>query len=253
MHFVSRGLEFHHQLNKNSFVFKVDENGREYVALSHETKQKNYQGGLSNQEDFATDKRMYAYPDSPSCPVQMLKFFIQKTDSNATKLFNHCLKDATISPSTCDIWYTSQSLGKNTFRNFLPDISKQAGCSQRYTAHCLRATAIQSLSNAGFETRQIMYMSGHRNEASVRSYARDFTTIQKQSISNVLSETTSGTSENLTVAIHSNSPSVSIQGQTSSSLCTSPASTTTSCDVRNAIASLQSGILSNATFNNCSL
>lgn len=40
VHFVSRGLEFHQQLRMNSFVLNKDENGNEYVTLSHETKQK---------------------------------------------------------------------------------------------------------------------------------------------------------------------------------------------------------------------
>lgn len=38
--FISRGLEFHEQLKTDSFEFHVDENKQEYVALSHETKQK---------------------------------------------------------------------------------------------------------------------------------------------------------------------------------------------------------------------
>jgi hypothetical protein len=37
IHFVSRGLEFHHQLNLNSFDFHVDAEGDEYATISHET------------------------------------------------------------------------------------------------------------------------------------------------------------------------------------------------------------------------
>lgn len=42
--FVTRGLEFHHQLNRDSFVFKTDENGDEHVSLCHKTKQKTLAG-----------------------------------------------------------------------------------------------------------------------------------------------------------------------------------------------------------------
>ena len=35
------------------------------------------------------------------------------------------------------------------------DISKNASCSMMYTAHCLRAIAIQGMSDAGFEIRQL--------------------------------------------------------------------------------------------------
>jgi hypothetical protein len=48
LQFVSRGLEFHEQLRVNSIVFLRDENGMEYATLSHETKQKNWQGVVRN-------------------------------------------------------------------------------------------------------------------------------------------------------------------------------------------------------------
>ena len=39
VYFVSRWLEFHHQLNLNSFDFKVYSDGDEYVLIHHETQQ----------------------------------------------------------------------------------------------------------------------------------------------------------------------------------------------------------------------
>lgn len=48
--FVSRGLEFHDQLKTNSFIFKPDENGQEYITLSHNKKQNNWQGGIDTNE-----------------------------------------------------------------------------------------------------------------------------------------------------------------------------------------------------------
>lgn len=127
-----------------------------------------------------------------SSPVKMLKTFLNKTDTAATRLFNQCIKEAIHSPQQQSVWYSAKSLGVSTFRNFLPDICKQSGCSKRYTSHCLRATAIQAMSDEGFKTRQIMYMSGHRNEASIRSYNKDYSSDQKQSISSDLSSVASG-------------------------------------------------------------
>lgn len=51
MQFVSRGLEFHEQLKLNSLVLSSDENGCEYVTLSHATKEKNWQGGIDSTEN----------------------------------------------------------------------------------------------------------------------------------------------------------------------------------------------------------
>ncbi|XP_052799296.1 uncharacterized protein LOC128230908 [Mya arenaria] len=46
LHFVSRGLEFHHQLQIDSFEFTEDHDGIEYVTLKHETQQKKSRVGL---------------------------------------------------------------------------------------------------------------------------------------------------------------------------------------------------------------
>jgi len=69
-------------------------------------------------------------------------------------------------------------------------LSRIANLSQIYTNHCIRATAITTLSDAGFETRHIMTVSGHRDEASDRSYVSDTTAVQKRQMSEALSDLT---------------------------------------------------------------
>lgn len=56
--FVFKGLKFHQQLRIISFVFDTDENGNDYVTLSHETKQMNWQGGIDSSENLK-EKRTY--------------------------------------------------------------------------------------------------------------------------------------------------------------------------------------------------
>ncbi|XP_033725029.1 uncharacterized protein LOC117315013 isoform X2 [Pecten maximus] len=179
IHFVTRGLEFHKQLRINSFNFLSDEHG-EYALLNHETQQKNYQGGTSYSD--APEKRMYA-TGGPNCPVEMLKLFIEKTDTQATMLFNRYVKYA--KPS--DKWFTDKPLASRTYSNFMSDICTAAQLSTKYTAHCLRATAIEALNNHGFEARHIMFMSGHKSEAAIRSYNRSYTSQQRQALSKTLS------------------------------------------------------------------
>ena len=143
--FVSRGLEFHQQLKMDSFVIKADENPKE--------------------------KRMYAVPSArDKCFMQSLLLFLSKTDRNATSLFNTCSKKALGNPEEESVWYTAVPIKQYQFTRFMADISKNAKCTTNYTAHCLRATAIQCMNDAGFEIRHIMHMSGHKNESSVRSY-----------------------------------------------------------------------------------
>jgi hypothetical protein len=81
------------------------------------------------------------------------------------------------------IWYSSKPLPCRTYFNFMVDISLAAKLDKKYTAHCLRATAIQHMNDAGFEARHIMFMSGHKSEASIRSYNRSCSNRQKRQIS----------------------------------------------------------------------
>ena len=65
-------------------------------------------------------------------------------------------------------------------------ISLDAGLSRVYTNHCVRATTITLLAHAGVETREIMKISGHRNEASVRCYNADSSSHQKRTYSGII-------------------------------------------------------------------
>lgn len=263
LHFVSRGLEFHQQLTPKSFLFLKDDKGVEYVSLSHETKQKNWQGGLENQE-APHDKRMYATGDS-NCPVQTLKTFLQHIDPQATFLFNHCSKAALSSPQTTDIWYLAKHCKPYQFSKFMPDISRNAGCSRKYTAHCLRSTAIQALNDEGFEIRHIMYMSGHRNEASVRSYNRDCSTAQKQHLSHALAKVAKASSSSESSSSSAESSSCMVASPCTSRITTAlpqqahvepTVSPSLSQSVFNTMQhtssqGLSSSFISNSAFNNC--
>ena len=59
----------------------------------------------------------------------------------------------------------------------------------------MKATCITVLSESGFEARQIVTVSGHRNEQSVQNYVRDTSTAQKRSMSASLSSFTTNSLE----------------------------------------------------------
>lgn len=89
-----------------------------------------------------------------------LRLLLSKTDQHATHFFNAC-----VSPSSCDTWYSDQPLQKQSFRGFMRDIlvCKSAECQITYTPHCLRATAISSMNDAGFQDRHIMFTRTNDN------------------------------------------------------------------------------------------
>ena len=74
--------------------------------------------------------------------------------------------------SETDPWYQNMPVGINTLSNKMKTISKSAKCSKLYTNHCLRSTCITTLDQAGFETRDIMAVSGHRSETSIKTYTK---------------------------------------------------------------------------------
>lgn len=105
------------------------------------------------------------------------------------------------------------------------------------------------MSDEGFKTRQIMYMSGHRNEASIRSYNKDYSSDQKQSISSDLSSVASGQNHAvMSVETRSNLPRLELTSVPS----VNPPNQ--SMGVSNSLmSSIQSGMLTNSTFTNCSI
>ena len=136
-----------------------------------------------------SDRRMYATGE-PNCPVGMLKLLMKRTKQPAESLFNCCSKQALSVPCSNDVWYDSKCLSARAYLSFMADICKSSGTSKTYTAHSPRATAITAMNDEGFDTRHIMFMSGHRNEKFVRSYCKEPSVQQKKHLSSTLSSLT---------------------------------------------------------------
>ncbi|KXJ09661.1 hypothetical protein AC249_AIPGENE13996 [Exaiptasia diaphana] len=84
-------------------------------------------------------------------------------------------------------WYENRPLGVNKLSTMMKDISTAAELSKIYTNHSFRATAIILWSHADLSKRQIMAISGQRNEQSLRSYNNQPSSSQLRQCSNVLS------------------------------------------------------------------
>ena len=179
-----RGREGWRELTKNSLEFKEDDQGQEYVTIRHTEQTKNYQGGHKQDDQDYSDARMYGTPWSPTDPVSSLKFMLGKLHPECEALFQTPLIKFEKS-GTC--WYKNEPLGKNSISQLMPKISKEAGLSQIYTAHCVRASTITSLHQAGVDAKQICAISKHKNEQSLNSYIKDSSSSQKRDCSRILS------------------------------------------------------------------
>ena len=126
---------------------------------------------------------MYAQPESDVCPVAVLKLYLSKLNLKQ-KAFPQ--RPYSSRDGETHAWYCNALLGKNKIGVMMKEISKEAGLSQMYTNHCIRATAITALNEAGCDSRTIMTLSGHRNESSIKHYCRDASDKQKEHMSSAL-------------------------------------------------------------------
>ncbi|KAJ8311545.1 hypothetical protein KUTeg_010900 [Tegillarca granosa] len=140
IHFNAPDMDWFYQLPKKSFEFVYDDFGKEYACLTQKAKQKILKWG-GYCDDQGLDRRIFA-TNMDSCPVRVLKLFMAKTSSYATKFFNKLITRACKFPNLIDIWYSDIPFEK--FKSFFPEISEKAGCSRRYSSQCLKATVMQA-------------------------------------------------------------------------------------------------------------
>ena len=68
------------------------------------------------------------------------------------------------------MWYENRPLGVNKLSTIKKNISSEAGLSHIYTNHSVMETAITLWANSGLTNREIMAISGHRNESRLQNY-----------------------------------------------------------------------------------
>ena len=190
LYWCRRGREGQRALTKRSFQFLMDESGREYVSMTHDEATKNHPGGIDDVSSVEKEARMYSTSndqlfDGLSC----LKMYLLKLNPRCDALFQYPKRNVT---QEDQVWYDNKPLGINKLAAMMKDISKLASLSRIYTNHSVRATAITLWSVAQVPSRHIMAISGHRSEASLRSYNARPSSEQLRACSDVLSGALSG-------------------------------------------------------------
>ena len=180
--FARRGRENLQSLKKDAFILKRDDTSNEYFEMSYNEATKNHPG-VKSDSNHESKTRMYAVNGSASCPVSSLKLYLSKLHPESEFLFQQARNRI---QTTDDVWYTSRPVGPRTLGDMMKVISKEANLSQVYTNHSVRATTVTLLSHAGVDTREIMKISQHKNEGSVKSYNRDSSDAQKRLYSAIL-------------------------------------------------------------------
>ena len=191
-HLVRRGRENLRQQSKDSFKVAIDSQNRKYVYQAIDELDKNHRE-KDDPSDSTTDGRMYEQPGE-LCPVKSFQLYLSKLHPELDSLWQRP-KEAVPTDSTDNVWYCKVPVGKNTLGNFMKNISRAAGLSKEYTNHSIRATAVTLLDHSNFEARHIMRVSGHKSEASIRSYSRRLSESKQKAISDTLGQACGLTSE----------------------------------------------------------
>ncbi|XP_033752931.1 uncharacterized protein LOC117336489 isoform X3 [Pecten maximus] len=147
LHFGLRGNKAMWSLTKNSFLLEVDEAGRRYYHLNHDTelpKQEVY----SEMKDWYWFSRMYEVTDSPRCPVQSLSKYLQKLSPNSNEFFQRPV-EARVLDSNVDIHWYRGAMGDHAVMKMMSHISRCSMLSHIYTNTSVRSTLDELLGNQG--------------------------------------------------------------------------------------------------------
>ena len=128
---------------------------------------------------------MYLTSGSPIDPVSVFEFYVKKLNKKNDWLWQKPKRQIR---GEEDEWYGNVPIGKHPLEGFMKQLSKDAGLSTSYTNHCIRATVITNLDNAGFEARHIKAISGHKSDETIESYAVHCPDAKKREMSDALSE-----------------------------------------------------------------
>ena len=77
---------------------------------------------------------------------------------------------------------------KHKLENLLTERCKKAGLAYIYTPHCIRATSITVLKNAGLENCRVKSITGHASDKSIESYSARPTIEQQFEYSAIVSQ-----------------------------------------------------------------
>ena len=163
LYFCRRGRQNLRQLKKSDFSFNTDSTGARYVSKATDELTKN-----RREDDEGFDGGLMYEKPGPNCPVVSFELYLSHLNPLNEFLFQR--------------WFDNMVVGERTLGEKMKNISREAKLSKCYTNHSIRATAVTILDKSGFEARHIMAVSGHKNEASIRSYSKtDICTKKKMS------------------------------------------------------------------------
>ncbi|XP_021344890.1 uncharacterized protein LOC110444861 [Mizuhopecten yessoensis] len=168
MFYLCRDREVVREMNKSTFAIGTDSNGLQFVYPTkneHETDLAHHYDG--KPDSTVEERKMYARPGDPMCPVESFKKYLQKIHPDLQDLWQRPLESFDRSGNE---WYFKSPLGKNSLSCFMTDLSKLSGLSCVYTNYSIRLTPIKAMENAGLVPKYIKpepdYMMDHESRST---------------------------------------------------------------------------------------
>ena len=114
---------------------------------------------------------IYTCPDlGERYPVNILDTYLNKLPHENDIFYFHPLSQIPTDPTLP--WYAPVPVGKETLKNKVNTMCKQAGISGNKTNHSLRATSVTQMYNSGVPEKIIQERTGHRSLEAFRMYER---------------------------------------------------------------------------------
>ena len=172
MHFGWRARDEHHRASLGDFEVKKEDgdDGKEYVEWVTERGSKTRSGEQDFVPDRAFNPKMFA-TGGPRCPVNIFKTYLSRRPYEMRSP-HHTRYLAAIQRPVGEIWYKTQTLGKNSLGSFTKNMSAAAGITGRHTNHSVRRTMISILRNENTEPLNIIGLAGQRNLSTVSGDSR---------------------------------------------------------------------------------
>ena len=120
----------------------------------------------------------------PLCLVSSFRKYMNKLNATRDDLWQ---RPNDFYTDDYDCWYTNQPLGKNTLGNMMKTICTQAKLKHIFTNPSIRATCVTDLDFNKFESRDIMTVSYHKSENSLKNYTNQTSVTRKHEMSSALS------------------------------------------------------------------
>ena len=173
-------------MNVEDFTLNKDDNGNEFVTFA-ESPTKTRQGGLRVQPRSVLPK-MFATGES-RCPVALFKNNLSNRPEGL-KLSGAFYLACIDNPTTTDLWYKKNRMGKNTISKIMKCMKEnsplQDMCPEkRLSNHSVRKTVVRKLKAKGVPKSEIITITGHRQEQSVEAYDSGNEDEQRQ-LSNII-------------------------------------------------------------------